>query len=66
MPNNVSFVDPGPDRPEKTNYKHQISNNIKSQFFDLQQAQPSGILNLGHCYLFGICVLLFDLFITET
>jgi len=52
---------PKPDKPEITNYKHhlilklgqinyrlniQISNNIKSQLFD--------ILNFGHCDLFGI------------
>ena len=69
---------PNPDKPEITNYKHQmtnkfqISNKIKKQLF--------GILNLGHCDLpfdlaqgggelfepFGICVLLFEIFITET
>ena len=40
-----------PDKPEITNYKHQISNKIKSQLF--------GILNFGHCDLFGICYLKF-------
>ena len=55
---------PNTDKPEITNYKHQIankfqiSNNIKNQLF--------GILNFGHCYLFVICVLLFEIFITET
>jgi len=33
---------------------HQISNKIKGQLF--------GILNLGHCDLFGIWVLLFGIF----
>ena len=53
---------PNPDKPEITNYKHQItnkfqlSNKIKSQLF--------GILNFGHCDLFVICDLKF--FITET
>ena len=32
--------------------KHQISNMINRQLF--------GILNLGHCDLFGICDLLFE------
>jgi hypothetical protein len=55
---------PNSYRSEITNYKHQIpnkfqiSNKIKSQLF--------GILNFGHCYLFVICVLLFEIFITET
>jgi hypothetical protein len=34
--------------------KSQISNKIKRQLF--------GILDLGHCDLFGICVLLFEVF----
>jgi len=33
---------------------HQISNKIKNQLF--------GILNFGHCDLFGIWVLLFGIF----
>jgi len=51
---------PNPDIPEITNYKHQItnkfqiSNKIKNQLFE--------ILNFGHCDLFGICVLLFEIF----
>jgi len=51
---------PNPDKPKITNYKHQItnkfqiSNNIKSQLFR--------ILNFDHCDLFGICVLLFEIF----
>jgi len=44
------------DKPEITNYKHQISNKIKRLLF--------GILNFGHCDLFGICDLLF--LISET
>jgi len=53
-------LSPDPDKPEITNYKHQItnkfqiSNKIKNQLF--------GILNFGHCDLFGICVLLFEIF----
>jgi len=43
-----------PDKPEITNYMHQISNKIKNQLF--------GILNFGHCYFFAICVLLFEFF----
>jgi hypothetical protein len=56
-----------PEKPEITNYKHhlilklgqinyniQISNKIKRQLF--------GILDLGHCDLFGICDLLFEIF----
>ena len=56
-----------PDKPEITNYKHQITNKIKIQLF--------GILNFGHCDLpfdlaqggelvepFGICDLLFGIF----
>jgi len=42
------------DKTEITNYNIQISNKIKSQLF--------GILNFGHCDLFGICDLLFDIF----
>jgi len=52
------------DKPEITNYKHQIkfipnyniqiSNKISSQSFE--------ILNFGHCDLFSICVLLFEIF----
>jgi hypothetical protein len=34
---------PKPDKPQVTNYKHQITNKIKSQLF--------GILNFGHCDL---------------
>jgi len=36
------------------NLKHQILNKIKKQLF--------GILNFGYCDLFGICVLLFEIF----
>ena len=50
----VSATGLNPDKPELTNYNHQISNKIKCQLF--------GILNLGHCDLFGICVLLFEIF----
>jgi hypothetical protein len=32
----------------------QISNKIQNQMF--------GILNFGHCDLFGMCVLLFEIF----
>jgi len=45
---------PNPDKPEIANYKHQITNKIKSQLL--------GILNFGHCDLFGIC----DFLIAET
>ncbi len=45
---------PNPDKPEITNYKHQITNKIKSQVF--------GILNFSHCDLFDICDLLFEIF----
>jgi len=30
--------------------------------FGLRRAQPYRILNFGHCELFGICVLLFEIF----
>jgi len=43
-----------PDRPEITNYKHQISNKIKNQVFR--------ILDFSHCDLFVICDLLFEIF----
>ena len=36
----------------------QISKMLKSQVF--------GILNFGHCDLFGICILLFEIFYDET
>jgi hypothetical protein len=49
-----SLKQPKPSKPEITNNKHQITNKIKSQLF--------GILNFGHCDLFGICVLLFEIF----
>jgi len=65
------LVHPNPDKPEITNYKHhlilklgqinyniQISNKIIRQLF--------GILNFGHCDLFGICVLLFEIFLLLT
>jgi len=47
-------VNSNPDKPEITNYNIQISNKIKRQLF--------GILNFGHCDLFGICDLLFEIF----
>jgi hypothetical protein len=49
---------PNLDKPEIANYKHQITNKIKRQLF--------GILDFGHCDLFGICDLLFGISITET
>jgi hypothetical protein len=49
---------PNPEKPAITNYKYQITNKIKRQLF--------GILNFGHCDLFGICDLLFEIFIAET
>jgi hypothetical protein len=43
---------PGNNKLQARNDNVQISNKIKSQLF--------GILNFGHCDLFGICVLLFE------
>jgi len=43
-----------PDKREIKNYNTQISNKINNQSF--------GILNFGHCDLFGICDLLFEIF----
>ena len=45
---------PGNNKLQAPNDNIQISNKIKSQLF--------GILNFGHCDLFGICVLLFEIF----
>jgi len=42
------------------NLKQQISN--KSQISIFNDQNRSGILNFGHCDLFGICVLLFEIF----
>jgi len=39
---------------QEPNYNIQISNKIKNQLF--------AILNFGHCDLFGICDLLFEIF----
>jgi len=55
---------PNPYKPEITNYKHQITN--KFQISNKIKTQLFGILNFGHCDLFGICVLLFEIFITDT
>jgi len=54
---------PKPDNPGNNKLQApidniQISNKIKSQLF--------GILNFGHCDLFGIWYLLFEISITET
>jgi hypothetical protein len=46
-------------KPEMTNYKLQITN--KFQISNKIQSQLFGILNLGHCYLFGICDLYFEI-----
>jgi len=51
---------PDPDNPEITNYKHQITN--KCQISTKIKSQLFGILNFGHCDLFVICVLLFEIF----
>jgi hypothetical protein len=56
---------PNPDKPEITNYKHQITNpNI--QISNKIRRQLFGILNFGIviCLVFVICYLKF--FITET
>jgi hypothetical protein len=42
------------------NLKQQISN--KSQISIFNDQNRFGILNFGHCDLFGICVLLFEIF----
>jgi hypothetical protein len=44
---------PNSYRSEITNYKHQIPN--KFQISNKIKRQLFGILNLGHCDLFGIC-----------
>jgi len=51
---------PNTDKPEITNYKHQITNKI--QISIKIKKQLFGILNFGHCDLFGICALLFEFF----
>jgi len=51
---------PNPDKPEITKYKHQITN--KFQISNKIRRQLFGILNFGHCDLFGICYLLFEIF----
>ncbi len=48
------MVYPNPDKPEITNYKHQITN--KFQIYNIQisnkiKSQLFGILNFGHCDL---------------
>ena len=48
-----------PDKSKITNYKHQITN--KSQISIKTKLLLFGILNLGHCDLFGICDLLFEI-----
>jgi len=47
-------ADRGNNKLQAPNYNIEISNKIKRQLF--------GILNFGHCDLFGICVLLFEFF----
>ena len=51
---------PNPDKPEITKYKHQITN--KFQISNEIRHQLFGILNFGHCDLFGIWYLLFENF----
>ena len=55
---------PDLDKPEITNYKHQITN--KFQIANKIKGQLFGILDFGHCDLFGIRDLLFGISITET
>ena len=60
---------PNPDKPEITNYKHQITNKFQisiSKISNKIKSQLFGILNFGHCDLFGTWYLLFEIFITET
>jgi len=47
-------ADRGNNKLQAPNYNIEISNKIKRQLF--------GILNFGHCDLFGICVLIFEFF----
>jgi len=56
---------PNPEKLEISNFKHQITN--KFQIYNIQisnkiKRQLFGILNFGHCDLFGICDLLFEIF----
>jgi len=56
---------PCPDKPEITNYRHQITNKLQIiQISNKIKRQLIGILNFSHCDLFGICYLKF--FIAET
>jgi hypothetical protein len=43
---------PNPNKPGITKYKHQITNKI--QISNKIKRQLFGILNFGHCDLFGI------------
>jgi hypothetical protein len=44
----------GNNKLQAPNFNFQISNKIKRQLFE--------ILNFGHCDLFGICDLLFEIY----
>jgi hypothetical protein len=44
-----------------TKLKHQISNKLQYPNLNYDSPQLFGILNLGHCDLFGICDLLFEI-----
>jgi predicted nucleotidyltransferase len=60
-----------PDKPEITNYKHQISNKFQITISKSQIRSKTNCLvrrrRIGHCDLFGICDLIFKiLLITET
>jgi len=59
----TKMIDKGlnPGTPEITNYNGQIPND-NIQFSIKIKRQLFGILNFGHCDLFGICVLLFEIF----
>jgi hypothetical protein len=54
------------NKPEITNYKHQITNKFQITISKSQMRSTANRLvrlrRIGHCDLFGICVLLFEIF----
>ncbi len=59
-------MNPNPDKPENTNHKFQITNKFQIAISKSQTRSKANCLvrlrRIGHCDLFGICDLLFDIF----
>jgi hypothetical protein len=56
------LLDTNPVKTEITNSKQQITNKFQYPNLNKIESQLFGILNFGHCYLFVICDLIFEIF----